>query len=98
MDGVAVQGKTFDAAKALVENAIAMQHARASTMVLELVPEELGKVVTERLSIPTIGIGAGRYTDGQVLIVHDMLGITQRAIRHMKDEELERLLKWDSSS
>ena len=80
----AVQGKTFDTAKALVEDAISLQHAGARMMVLELVPEELAKLMTEQLSIPTIGIGAGRFTDGQVLIVHDLLGLTPRQFRHAK--------------
>jgi|SRR5690606_18412707 len=81
----AVQGKTFDAAKTLLEGAIALQDAGVSMMVLELVPEELGKVITEKLSIPTIGIAAGRYTDGQVLIVQDMLGINPFKLRHSKN-------------
>lgn len=82
---VAVQGKTFDSAKRLVEDAIAMQKAGACMMVLELVPEELGKVITEKLAIPTIGIGAGRFTDGQILIVPDLLGITPRKMHHVRN-------------
>jgi len=81
----AVQGKTFESAKKLVDGAIALQNAGACMLVLELVPEELGKLITEKLAIPTIGIGAGRYTDGQVLVVHDMLGITPRELRHSKN-------------
>ncbi|MFB9278434.1 3-methyl-2-oxobutanoate hydroxymethyltransferase [Cohnella cellulosilytica] len=80
----AVQGKRFDTAKALAEDAIALQQAGAQMLVLELVPEELAQLITKQLSIPTIGIGAGRYTDGQVLIVQDMLGITPRPFRHAK--------------
>lgn len=82
---IAVQGKTYDSAKILVSDAIALQDAGASMMVLELIPEELGKVISEMLTIPTVGIGAGRYTDGQVLIVQDMLGITTRELRHAKN-------------
>ncbi|PWA12558.1 3-methyl-2-oxobutanoate hydroxymethyltransferase [Pueribacillus theae] len=80
----AVQGKTFDSAKILLESAISLQDAGASMMVLELVPEELGKMITEKLRIPTIGIGAGRFTDGQVLIVQDMLGVNPFDLRHSK--------------
>lgn len=80
----AVQGKTYDTAKALLDEARALQLAGASMLVLELIPEALGKLISEDLSIPTIGIGAGRYTDGQVLIVHDALGLTPRKLRHAK--------------
>jgi 3-methyl-2-oxobutanoate hydroxymethyltransferase len=81
----AVQGKTFDTAKSLVEGAKALQNAGACMIVLELIPEEVGTLLTESLSIPTIGIGAGRFTDGQVLIAHDLLGLTPRKLRHAKD-------------
>ncbi|TBL81021.1 3-methyl-2-oxobutanoate hydroxymethyltransferase [Paenibacillus thalictri] len=81
----AVQGKTFDSAKKLVDGAVSLQHAGASMLVLELVPEELGKLITGKLAIPTIGIGAGRFTDGQVLIVQDMLGIHSGQLRHSKN-------------
>lgn len=80
-----VQGKTFETAKILLEGAISLQDAGASMMVLELVPEELGQLITEKLNIPTIGIGAGRFTDGQVLIVQDMLGINSFELRHSKN-------------
>jgi len=81
----AVQGKTFDSAKKLMDGACALQNAGACMIVLELIPEELGKLISKKLTIPTIGIGAGRLTDGQVLIVHDMLGITPRELRHSKN-------------
>ncbi len=84
-DQVAVQGKTFDRARQIVEDAEQLEAVGAQMLVLELVPEELGQVITDALRIPTIGIGAGRYTDGQVLIVHDMLGITPRTIHHARD-------------
>lgn len=84
-DSASVQGKTLDAAKALVDDSIRLQNAGAKMIVFELIPEELGKAITEKLQIPTIGIGAGRYTDGQVLIVQDMLGITPRSMRHAKE-------------
>jgi 3-methyl-2-oxobutanoate hydroxymethyltransferase len=71
-----VQGRSFPQAIALLESAIALEQAGARLLVLELVPEPLGKAITECLSIPTIGIGAGRFCDGQVLIIHDLLGLT----------------------
>jgi len=80
----AVQGKTFEEAVALIDGALDLQSAGASMMVIELVPEELAGIVTKRLSIPTIGIAAGRYTDGQVLSVNDMLGLNPRRFRHAK--------------
>ncbi len=80
----AVQGKHFDQAKVLVEEALHLEQLGALLLVLELVPEELGKIISQKLSIPTIGIGAGRHTDGQVLIVNDILGITPRKFRLAK--------------
>ncbi len=80
----AVQGKTFEQAKAIVEDAQRLEQTGIKLLVLELVPEEVGKLITETLHIPTIGIGAGRYTDGQVLIVNDILGITPRKLRLAK--------------
>ncbi|PZD73855.1 3-methyl-2-oxobutanoate hydroxymethyltransferase [Acaryochloris thomasi RCC1774] len=80
----AVQGKRFDQAKALVEDALRLEQLGILMLVLELIPEELGQIVTEKLKIPTIGIGAGRHTDGQVLIVNDILGITPRKFRLAK--------------
>lgn len=81
---VAVQGKTYEDAAALIEGALELQRAGASMLVLELIPEELADAMTRRLSIPTIGIAAGRYTDGQVLSVNDMLGINPQRLRHAK--------------
>ena len=73
--GYKVQGKTESAAKKLIEDAFAVEKAGASMVVLEGVPAKLAKMVTEKLSIPTIGIGAGKDTDGQVLVLQDMLGM-----------------------
>ena len=70
-----VQGKTEAAAKKLIEDAKAVEAAGAYMLVLECVPEKLAKIVTESISIPTIGIGAGRYCDGQVLVNQDMFGM-----------------------
>ena len=73
--GFKVQGKEERAAKALIEDAMALEEAGAFAVVLEAVPEPLAKLITEKISIPTIGIGAGRYCDGQVLVVNDLLGM-----------------------
>jgi len=71
-----VQGKSFDGAKVLIESALALEAAGASMVVLELVTEDVARLLTERLRIPTIGIGSGRFCDGQVLVVTDVLGIS----------------------
>jgi 3-methyl-2-oxobutanoate hydroxymethyltransferase len=71
-----IQGKTLEQAKVLVESALALQAAGAFMLVLELVTEDISRLISERLVIPTIGIGAGRFCDGQVLVVTDVLGIS----------------------
>jgi len=73
--GYKVQGKTIEAAGQLKADALALQSAGASLLVLEAIPSALGKEVTELLAIPTIGIGAGADCSGQVLVMHDMLGV-----------------------
>ena len=73
--GFKVQGKDALAAKKLVEDALAVQEAGAFALVLECVPEKLAELITNKLSIPTIGIGAGAGCDGQVLVYQDMLGM-----------------------
>ena len=78
MGGFKVQGKSTQAAMALLSDAKALAHAGCFAMVLEGVPNEVGKFVTESIDIPTIGIGAGPDTDGQVLVFHDVLGIEDR--------------------
>jgi 3-methyl-2-oxobutanoate hydroxymethyltransferase len=72
----AVQGRSFDHAVTLLRSALALEAAGLALLVLELVPGPLAKLATERLTIPVIGIGAGRDCDGQVLVVNDVLGIT----------------------
>lgn len=72
--GYKVQGKTKEEADQMMEEAKALEKAGVFSIVLECVPEALGKRITEGLKIPTIGIGAGPHTDGQVLVLHDMLG------------------------
>jgi 3-methyl-2-oxobutanoate hydroxymethyltransferase len=73
--GFKVQGREEESARQLMQDAVAVQEAGAFAVVLELVPTMLSKAITERLSIPTIGIGAGIYTDGQVQVFHDVLGL-----------------------
>ena len=71
-----VQGKTAKAAQELIDDAHALEDAGAFAIVLEVVPREIAKVITESLSIPTVGIGAGVHCDIQVLVFHDMLGLS----------------------
>ena len=73
--GYRVQGKTIDGAEKLKADALTLQQAGASLLVLEAIPATLGKEVTELLSMPTIGIGGGPHCSGQVLVMHDMLGV-----------------------
>lgn len=73
--GFKVQGKTESAAKKLLEDALAVQEAGAFAVVLEGIPKKLADLVTEKLTIPTIGIGAGNGCDGQVLVYQDLLGM-----------------------
>ena len=75
LGGYRVQGRTRATARRLLDDALALQDAGAYSVVLECVPSQLAKVITERLSIPTIGIGAGPDCDGQVQVFHDMLGL-----------------------
>ena len=72
---VRVQGKTRDQARSLLADALAVQEAGAFAMVLELVPEQLAAAITERLRIPTIGIGAGAGCSGQVQVITDLIGL-----------------------
>jgi 3-methyl-2-oxobutanoate hydroxymethyltransferase len=76
LGGYRVQGKTVDAAKALVDDALALEDAGAFAVVLEAVPAEVARMVTRRLSVPTIGIGAGQYCDGQILVFTDLVGLS----------------------
>ncbi|TFW25539.1 3-methyl-2-oxobutanoate hydroxymethyltransferase [Massilia arenosa] len=75
LGGYKVQGKTTEGAEQLKRDALALQSAGASMVVLEAIPAGLGREVTELLSIPTIGIGAGPDCSGQVLVMHDLLGV-----------------------
>ena len=77
LGGFKTQGKTAEAAAELVEGALALEEAGAFAVVLEAVPAPVAAEVTRRLTVPTIGIGAGPDTDGQVLVYHDLLGLTE---------------------
>jgi 3-methyl-2-oxobutanoate hydroxymethyltransferase len=75
LGGFKLQGKAADDARRLIDEALALEQAGCFSIVLEMVPAELAAIITERLSIPTIGIGAGAHCDGQVLVFHDLLGL-----------------------
>jgi 3-methyl-2-oxobutanoate hydroxymethyltransferase len=75
--GFRVQGKQEDAAQRIRDSARSLEQAGAFAVVLEGIPRDLARTITAELSIPTIGIGAGPDCDAQVLVVHDMLGLTQ---------------------
>jgi 3-methyl-2-oxobutanoate hydroxymethyltransferase len=74
LGGFKVQGKQLDAAQALTDDAVALADAGCFAIVLECVPDAVARVITEAVPVPTIGIGAGRHCDGQVLVWHDLLG------------------------
>ena len=75
MGGFKVQGKQLDAAQAIVDDALALAEAGCFAVVLECVPDGVARMVTDSIPVPTIGIGAGRHCDGQVLVYHDLLGM-----------------------
>jgi 3-methyl-2-oxobutanoate hydroxymethyltransferase len=77
LGGLKVQGKDAQAAGVLIDQALLLERIGVFSIVLECVPDILSKVITKILGIPTIGIGAGPYCDGQALVIHDMLGITR---------------------
>jgi 3-methyl-2-oxobutanoate hydroxymethyltransferase len=77
LGGYRFQGRTAEEARALVEAASALESAGCSAVVLEAMPPEVASAITDRLRVPTIGIGAGGSCDGQVLVWHDLLGITE---------------------
>ncbi len=78
MGGYKVQGKTKESAKRLVEEAHIVEDAGAFSLLLEAIPMNLAKQITEELTIPTIGIGAGPHCDGQVLVLYDVIGLFER--------------------
>lgn len=85
LGGYRVQGKTPAAAQRLVKDAATLEEAGAFALVLEAVPASLAKVITDQLRVPTIGIGAGPSCDGQVQVLHDMLGLFEAFVpRHVR--------------
>jgi 3-methyl-2-oxobutanoate hydroxymethyltransferase len=86
LGGFKVQGRDEQAARRLIEQALLLEGLGVFSIVLECIPDTLAKLITEKLKIPTIGIGAGPYCDGQVLVLHDLLGITEnfkpRFVKH----------------
>tara|TARA_B100001179_G_scaffold232064_1_gene223685 strand:- start:2260 stop:3132 length:873 start_codon:yes stop_codon:yes gene_type:complete len=94
-DGYKLQGTTYSSAKKLIEDAQELESAGAFCIVLEMVTKEISKLITEHLSIPTIGIGSGQYCDGQILVLHDMLNlydaIKPRFVKQYADLKTETL-------
>jgi 3-methyl-2-oxobutanoate hydroxymethyltransferase len=85
LGGFKVQGQEFVSARGLIDDAVAIARAGAYMLVVEVVPSALTTIITERVSIPVIGIGAGAACDGQVLVSHDLLGLEDRhAARFVK--------------
>jgi 3-methyl-2-oxobutanoate hydroxymethyltransferase len=80
LGGFKVQGKDAAAAQQVIDDALALEDAGCFAIVLEAIPDRVAKIITERLSIPTIGIGAGPHCDGQVLVTHDMVGLFDRFV------------------
>jgi len=76
--GFKVQGKDADTARRLIEQATALEKLGCFSILLECIPDRITELITKELKVPTIGIGAGPYCDGQVLVTYDMLGLSQR--------------------
>jgi 3-methyl-2-oxobutanoate hydroxymethyltransferase len=80
LGGYRVQGKDVATARALIDDALALEEAGAFSLILEAIPSPVAKLITERVTIPTIGIGAGPDCDGQVLVIHDLIGLFDRFV------------------
>ncbi len=78
LGGFKVQGKSLESAKQIVKDALALERAGAFAITLEAIPSPVAKIITESVQVPTIGIGAGNSCDGQVLVIHDLLGLFDR--------------------
>lgn len=101
MGGYKVQGRTEEAASRLLEEAHIAEDAGAFAVLLEAIPLELARKITEELSVPTIGIGAGPYCDGQVLVLHDVIGLFDRFVpkfvkryADLKKEALKAIIQY----
>jgi len=85
LGGLKVQAKSLEAARRLIEDSVVLEQAGAFALVLEAIPFKLAEIITKKISIPTIGIGAGPYCDGQVQIINDILGLfTEFVPKHAK--------------
>jgi len=80
LGGFTVQGKDTESAKQVVKDALALEEAGVFALILEAIPAPVAKIITEKVKVPTIGIGAGPHCDGQVLVIHDMLGLFDRFV------------------
>jgi 3-methyl-2-oxobutanoate hydroxymethyltransferase len=101
MGGYKVQGKSEESAEKLLNEARIVEDSGAFSLILEAIPSGLAKKITEELSIPTIGIGAGPYCDGQVLVLHDVIGMFERFVpkfvkryANLKDEALKAVQRY----
>ncbi len=101
MGGYKVQGKTEEAAKRLIEEAHMVEDAGAFSLLIEAIPMKLAERITKELSIPTIGIGAGPHCDGQVLVLHDVIGMFERFVpkfvkryANLKDDALKAIMTY----
>ncbi|MCG8571104.1 MAG: 3-methyl-2-oxobutanoate hydroxymethyltransferase [Spirochaetes bacterium] len=83
--GKITRGKILDEAVQLLQGAKTLEKAGADLIILEKIPEKVAKIITENISIPAIGIGAGKYCDGQVLIINDLIGIGEKKFKHAPD-------------
>jgi len=81
LGGLKVQGKELEAARLILDDARAVAEAGSFALVLEALPRQLARLITERVPIPTIGIGAGPECDGQILVLHDVLGLSGRSLK-----------------
>jgi 3-methyl-2-oxobutanoate hydroxymethyltransferase len=95
-----VQGRSLAEAQALIQSACALEQAGVSLLVLELISEPISQLITRCLQVPTIGVGAGRFCDGQVLVVHDLLGVStgerklMKRYEHLRERSSEALLRF----
>jgi 3-methyl-2-oxobutanoate hydroxymethyltransferase len=101
MGGYKIQGRNEESARRLVEEAHIVEDAGAFALILEAIPMDLAKKITEELTISTIGIGAGPYCDGQVLVLHDVIGLFERFVpkfvkqyANLKEEVLKAIKKY----
>jgi len=78
LGGFKVQGKSIDQARKVFDDAVALEQAGAFALILEAIPKELAALITQKVRIPTVGIGCGIHCDGQVLVLHDMVGLFRR--------------------